>query len=90
MPIDSFSLQDKQKELDDIQSLASYLIKPTQRLARYILLLQEIGKECKKNKVAAKEVNEAVQMLQTEIKFGNDLMALDALRNLPQEVTGKL
>lgn len=44
-------------------------------------------KECKKNKVTTKELNDAIEMLETEIKFGNDLMALDALKELPPNVS---
>lgn len=60
--------------------MGSYLIKPTQRLGRYILLMEELAKECKKHKIDDTEVKEAIEMLKTEMRLGNDLMAFDAIK----------
>lgn len=66
--------------------LRSYLIKPTQRLCRYILLMEELGKECKKHNIKSKDVEEAILMLKTEIRLGNDLMALDAIKGCDMDL----
>ena len=44
-------------------NLSSFLIKPVQRLPRYILLLQEISKMCEKGGVSLGRVPHAVKVL---------------------------
>lgn len=44
-------------------NLSSFLIKPVQRLPRYILLLQEISKMCEKGGVPLGRVPHAVKVL---------------------------
>lgn len=69
-------------------------MQPTQRLIKYTLLLAELAKQQQQlvsSGAAGKEQPQqglqlAQRMLHDEIKFGNDLMALDALRDLPLEV----
>lgn len=39
-------LQKKQLELEDKMDLASYLLKPVQRMGKYALLLKQLLKEC--------------------------------------------
>ena len=39
-------MQQKQLELGDRMDLASYLLKPVQRMGKYALLLKQILKEC--------------------------------------------
>jgi hypothetical protein len=46
-------------------NLSSFLIKPVQRLPRYILLLQEISKMCEKGGIPLGRVPEAVQVLKS-------------------------
>ena len=46
-------------------NLSSFLIKPVQRLPRYILLLQEISKMCEKGGIPLGRVPEAVQLLKS-------------------------
>lgn len=42
--------------------------------------MEELGKECKKHNIKSKDVEEAILMLKKEIRLGNDLMALDAIK----------
>ncbi|GLV42421.1 Puratrophin-1-like [Carabus blaptoides fortunei] len=76
----------KIKELHSSLDMGSYLIKPTQRLGRYILLMEELGKECKKHKIDDNEVKEAIEMLKTEMRLGNDLMAFDAIKGCDMDL----
>lgn len=46
-------------------NLSSFLIKPVQRLPRYILLLQEIKKMCEKGGVSLGRVTDAVDALKS-------------------------
>lgn len=41
-----FCSQEKQLELGDKMDLASYLLKPVQRMGKYALLLKQLLKEC--------------------------------------------
>ena len=44
----------KQLELNDKMDLASYLLKPVQRMGKYALLLQQLQKTCSKVEVIKK------------------------------------
>jgi hypothetical protein len=46
-------------------NLSSFLIKPVQRLPRYILLLQEIKKMCEKGGISLGRVTDAVDVLKS-------------------------
>lgn len=48
-------LQSKQFELNDKMDLASYLLKPVQRMGKYALLLQQLVKAC--NSVEVSEIS---------------------------------
>ncbi|XP_065087755.1 uncharacterized protein Pura [Ochlerotatus camptorhynchus] len=79
----------KQVELNDKMDLASYLLKPVQRMGKYALLLQQLMKAC----AAAQETTDqeilddmeqlqkAEEMVRFQLRHGNDLLAMDSLRD---------
>lgn len=48
----------KQNELMDKMDLASYLLKPVQRMGKYALLLQQLVKACKNIRANSQELIE--------------------------------
>uniref|UniRef100_A0A8D8IBJ9 Pleckstrin homology domain-containing family G member 4B n=1 Tax=Culex pipiens TaxID=7175 RepID=A0A8D8IBJ9_CULPI len=79
----------KQMELNDKMDLASYLLKPVQRMGKYALLLQQLMKACATaQNIANPEVLEELEQLQKaeemvrfQLRHGNDLLAMDSLRD---------
>ncbi|XP_051162061.1 uncharacterized protein LOC127282032 [Leptopilina boulardi] len=92
----------KQMELGDKMDLASYLLKPVQRMGKYALLLQQLvkagtdvsdqiisgDKDEKDDSDEAKPIVEgeadlraAEQMVRFQLRHGNDLLAMDSLRD---------
>uniref|UniRef100_A0A0C9QN20 PLEKHG4_2 protein n=1 Tax=Fopius arisanus TaxID=64838 RepID=A0A0C9QN20_9HYME len=93
----------KQLELGDKMDLASYLLKPVQRMGKYALLLQQLVKAGtdlseqmagKGDNGSAEESNgvrpivegeaelrAAEQMVRFQLRHGNDLLAMDSLRD---------
>lgn len=58
--------------------LASYLLKPVQRMGKYALLLQQLMK-ASRQEVA--DLREAEKMVRFQLRHGNDLLAMDSLRD---------
>ncbi|XP_012287309.1 uncharacterized protein LOC105703468 [Orussus abietinus] len=91
----------KQLELGDKMDLASYLLKPVQRMGKYALLLQQLVKagtdlsdqlaskdekedkeDCSKPTVEGEvDLIKAEQMVRFQLRHGNDLLAMDSLRD---------
>ncbi|KAK0177670.1 hypothetical protein PV328_001700 [Microctonus aethiopoides] len=100
----------KQLELGDKMDLASYLLKPVQRMGKYALLLQQLvkagtdlsdqlagknddNKETKEVEVeddvdsvkpiveGEADLRAAEQMVRFQLRHGNDLLAMDSLRD---------
>nr|XP_050867484.1 uncharacterized protein LOC127071818 isoform X2 [Vespula vulgaris]XP_050867485.1 uncharacterized protein LOC127071818 isoform X2 [Vespula vulgaris]XP_050867486.1 uncharacterized protein LOC127071818 isoform X2 [Vespula vulgaris] len=91
----------KQMELGDKMDLASYLLKPVQRMGKYALLLQQLvkagtdlseqmsGKDEKEEKEdgvkpvveGEADLRAAEQMVRFQLRHGNDLLAMDSLRD---------
>ncbi|KAL5293349.1 PLEKHG4 family protein [Megaselia abdita] len=79
----------KQLELGDKMDLASYLLKPVQRMGKYALLLQQLVKACSAitgpayQELAAdvEELQKAEEMVKFQLRHGNDLLAMDSLRD---------
>ncbi|XP_076386143.1 uncharacterized protein LOC100878265 isoform X2 [Megachile rotundata] len=91
----------KQLELGDKMDLASYLLKPVQRMGKYALLLQQLvkagtdlseqmsGKDDKEEKEdgmkpmveGEADLRAAEQMVRFQLRHGNDLLAMDSLRD---------
>ncbi|XP_060877232.1 puratrophin-1-like isoform X2 [Metopolophium dirhodum] len=67
----------KQIELRDRMDLASYLLKPVQRMGKYALLLQQLMKMAKGD---TEHLRLAESMVRFQLRHGNDLLAMDSLR----------
>ncbi|KAJ7313787.1 hypothetical protein JRQ81_005482 [Phrynocephalus forsythii] len=73
--------KNKQQELGDKMNLASYLLKPIQRMSKYALLLKDLIKECsagQEQELSA--LCAAEEMVRFQLRHGNDLLAMDAIR----------
>lgn len=81
----------KQLELQDKMDLASYLLKPVQRMGKYALLLQQLMKACQSVQQSGattaefledlEELQRAEEMVRFQLRHGNDLLAMDSLRD---------
>ncbi|KAJ0023615.1 hypothetical protein NQD34_003514 [Periophthalmus magnuspinnatus] len=72
----------KQVSLGDRMDLWSYLLKPVQRISKYSLLLQDVLRECgPEHQGALEEVRQAVEVVQSQLRHGNNLLAMDAIQN---------
>lgn len=81
--------QAKQMELGDKMDLASYLLKPVQRMGKYALLLQQLmkavtsiqGPSLQEIAEDIEELQRAEEMVRFQLRHGNDLLAMDSLRD---------
>ncbi|XP_059211635.1 rho guanine nucleotide exchange factor 40 [Centropristis striata] len=72
----------KQAELGDKMDLSSYLLKPVQRMSKYALLLSDLIKEVGGAQEAElNALHEATNMVKFQLRHGNDLLAMDAIRD---------
>ncbi|XP_039209502.1 puratrophin-1 isoform X1 [Crotalus tigris] len=72
----------KQMQLGDKMNLASYLLKPIQRMSKYALLLKDLIKksgEAQEQELAY--LRAAEKMVRFQLRHGNDLLAMDAIRD---------
>uniref|UniRef100_UPI003AAF3C5C pleckstrin homology domain-containing family G member 4B n=1 Tax=Centroberyx gerrardi TaxID=166262 RepID=UPI003AAF3C5C len=73
--------KNKQVELGDKMDLASYLLKPIQRMSKYALLLKDLIKECSQTQEQElSDLRTAEEMVKFQLRHGNDLLAMDAIR----------
>ncbi|KAF6739613.1 PH domain-containing family G member 4B [Oryzias melastigma] len=73
--------KNKQLELGDKMDLASYLLKPIQRMSKYALLLKDLIKECSQTQEQElSDLRTAEEMVKFQLRHGNDLLAMDAIR----------
>ncbi|KAJ8979827.1 hypothetical protein NQ317_014958, partial [Molorchus minor] len=78
----------KQLDLGDKMDLASYLLKPVQRMGKYALLLQQMMKACPVSSLGSSEraiqetedLKQAEEMVRFQLRHGNDLLAMDSIR----------
>ncbi|XP_062897589.1 pleckstrin homology domain-containing family G member 4B-like isoform X3 [Mobula hypostoma] len=71
----------KQLELGDKMDLASYLLKPIQRISKYNLLLRDMFKECSPaQEKECKELQAAHNIVCFQLRYGNDLIAMDDIQ----------
>ncbi|XP_004698462.1 pleckstrin homology domain-containing family G member 4B [Echinops telfairi] len=73
----------KQQALGDKMDLASYLLKPVQRMSKYALLLGDLVKEAGRSPAREQELRQlraAESMVRFQLRHGNDLLAMDAVR----------
>lgn len=62
--------------------LASYLLKPVQRMSKYALLLKDLIKHCQEGQEQELAcLRAAEEMVRFQLRHGNDLLAMDAIRN---------
>lgn len=69
--------------------LASYLLKPVQRMGKYALLLQQLIKALSGQQEPPphdviedlEELQRAEEMVRFQLRHGNDLLAMDSLRD---------
>uniref|UniRef100_A0A069DN39 Puratrophin protein n=1 Tax=Clytia hemisphaerica TaxID=252671 RepID=A0A069DN39_9CNID len=71
----------KMRELKDKLDLASYLIKPVQRLGKYSLLLEDMIKCCVEQDPRLVELKKAHDLVKFQLRHGNDLLAMDSIRS---------
>nr|XP_032644350.1 LOW QUALITY PROTEIN: puratrophin-1 [Chelonoidis abingdonii] len=72
----------KQVQLGDKMDLASYLLKPIQRMSKYALLLKDLIKECgEAQEQELGYLRAAEEMVKFQLRHGNDLLAMDAIRD---------
>ncbi|KAL2090586.1 hypothetical protein ACEWY4_012849 [Coilia grayii] len=74
----------KQLELGDKMDLSSYLLKPVQRISKYSLLLQDMGRECGHSPARSHqrtEIQAALQVIQFQLRHGNNLLAMDDIQD---------
>ncbi|KAJ8343350.1 hypothetical protein SKAU_G00306790 [Synaphobranchus kaupii] len=74
--------RNKQLELGDKMDVASYLLKPIQRMSKYALLLKDLIKEV--GEAEEQELSclrSAAEMVKFQLRHGNDLLAMDAIRD---------
>ncbi|XP_046906885.1 pleckstrin homology domain-containing family G member 4B isoform X1 [Hypomesus transpacificus] len=74
--------RNKQLELGDKMDLASYLLKPIQRMSKYALLLKDLIKEVSEAQdTELAYLRAAAEMVKFQLRHGNDLLAMDAIRD---------
>ncbi|KAI1904250.1 hypothetical protein AGOR_G00003750 [Albula goreensis] len=74
--------RNKQLELEDKMDLASYLLKPIQRMSKYALLLKDLIKEVSEAQdQELAYLRAAAEMVKFQLRHGNDLLAMDAIRD---------
>ncbi|KAJ6666169.1 hypothetical protein lerEdw1_001073 [Lerista edwardsae] len=72
----------KQMQLGDKMDLASYLLKPIQRMSKYALLLKDLIKQCgEAQEQELVYLRAAEEMVCFQLRHGNDLLAMDAIRD---------
>ncbi|XP_060109761.1 puratrophin-1 [Heteronotia binoei] len=72
----------KQVQLGDKMDLASYLLKPIQRMSKYALLLKDLIKQCgEAQEQELVYLRAAEEMVRFQLRHGNDLLAMDAIRD---------
>lgn len=72
----------KQVQLGDKMDLASYLLKPIQRMSKYALLLKDLIKDCSEaQEQELGYLRAAEEMVKFQLRHGNDLLAMDAIRD---------
>nr|KAF6407734.1 pleckstrin homology and RhoGEF domain containing G4 [Molossus molossus] len=72
--------KDKQRALGDHLDLASYLLKPIQRMSKYALLLQELARAWGGAMQELSALKAAQSLVRFQLRHGNDLLAMDAIQ----------
>lgn len=64
----------------DKMDLSSYLLKPVQRMGKYALLIKQVLNECPRTAPEYQDLKAAEEMVRFQLRHGNDLLAMDALK----------
>ncbi|XP_072378726.1 uncharacterized protein [Diabrotica undecimpunctata] len=79
------------KELQEYYNISveftAYLLLPLNRLSKYVLFLKDILKQLKKLKRPTEVCQIALDIVQTQMRNGNDGIAIDSIKNCPIERT---
>ncbi|KAJ8928570.1 hypothetical protein NQ314_018855 [Rhamnusium bicolor] len=70
--------QEKFKERLD---LSAYLLTPLQRLGKYKLFLENIGKQLQKLELPTRSATMALEIIKREMSKGNDFVAIESIEN---------
>ncbi|XP_028391805.1 puratrophin-1-like isoform X2 [Dendronephthya gigantea] len=70
----------RQEQLQDKLDLCSYLIKPVQRIGKYALLLRDMIRVIEIDSPCTTHLRHAQEMVKSQLRHGNDLLAMDSLR----------
>ncbi|XP_069113998.1 puratrophin-1-like isoform X2 [Argopecten irradians] len=76
-----YFFREKQLQLGDKMDLSSYLLKPVQRMGKYALLIKQIMKACPNTDQEYQDLKAAEEMVKFQLRHGNDLLAMDSLRD---------
>ncbi|XP_033754593.1 puratrophin-1-like isoform X1 [Pecten maximus] len=76
-----YFFREKQLQLGDKMDLSSYLLKPVQRMGKYALLIKQIMKGCPHTDQEYQDLKAAEEMVKFQLRHGNDLLAMDSLRD---------
>ncbi|KRZ78766.1 Puratrophin-1, partial [Trichinella papuae] len=80
--------QAKQFQLCDKLDLSSYLLKPVQRMGKYVLMLEQLIKACSNSEREQLELlKDAKDMVIFQLRHGNDLLAMDLIRGCDVSLT---
>ncbi|KRY75502.1 Puratrophin-1 [Trichinella pseudospiralis] len=78
----------KQFQLCDKLDLSSYLLKPVQRMGKYVLMLEQLIKACSSSEREQLELlKDAKDMVIFQLRHGNDLLAMDLIRGCDVSLT---
>ncbi|KAL1245297.1 Puratrophin-1 [Trichinella spiralis] len=80
--------QAKQFQLCDKLDLSSYLLKPVQRMGKYVLMLEQLIKACSNSeREQLGLLRDAKDMVIFQLRHGNDLLAMDLIRGCDVSLT---
>ncbi|OUC40226.1 PH domain protein [Trichinella nativa] len=78
----------KQFQLCDKLDLSSYLLKPVQRMGKYVLMLEQLIKACSSSeREQLGLLRDAKDMVIFQLRHGNDLLAMDLIRGCDVSLT---
>eukprot|EP00795_Rhopilema_esculentum_P016729 gene16729-8182_t len=86
LEVKSTFLKDFQRKLGHKLPLASYLLKPVQRITKYQLLLQEMMKYTSRKNPALVDLQDAIKTVKRIVRNVNDVMHSTGLVGCPEDV----
>ncbi|CAH1175962.1 unnamed protein product [Phaedon cochleariae] len=76
-------IKDMQETFEERLDFSAYLLTPVQRLGKYILFLENIEKQLSKLNQPIETVQEALNIVRSEMTKGNDAVAAESIENSP-------